>query len=175
MKYVKVGFNEIERGLFSQFIRFQKTTKVWRKTDNTWRIIDDTFVDDWDEKHYQKVIAFLKDIVIKGGVVFGAFNNGILKGFSSVEPVLFGRNNEYLSLPYIHVSEDMRKKGIGKILFQLSKDWAKEHGAKKLYIAAHPAIESQAFYKAMGCVEALEYSLAHIEKEPLDCQLECIL
>jgi len=69
----------------------------------------------------------------------------------------------------------MRGKGIGKTLFQLSKEWAKEHGAKKLYIAAHPAIESQAFYKAMGCVEALEYSPTHVEKEPLDCQLECIL
>jgi GNAT superfamily N-acetyltransferase len=67
------------------------------------------------------LIIFLKNIAITGGVVFGAFNNGILKGFSSVDPVLFGRNNEYLDLTDIHVSEDMRGKGFGKSLFQLSK------------------------------------------------------
>lgn len=36
-------------------------------------------------------------------------------------------------------------------------------------------VESQAFYKRMGCVEAAEYDRAHIEKEPCDCQLECAL
>ena len=32
------------------------------------------------------------------------------------------------------------------------KEWAKQKGAKKLYISAHSAVESQAFYKSMGCV-----------------------
>ena len=48
-----------------------------------------------------------------------------------------------------------------------------EKKAKKLYISAHSAVESQAFYKAMGCVEAEEYNAEHVEKEPYDCQLEC--
>ena len=30
------------------------------------------------------------------------------------------------------------------------KEWAKQKGAKKLYISAHSAVESQAFYKSMG-------------------------
>ena len=47
-----------------------------------------------------------------------------------------------------------------------------EKGAGKLYISAHSAVESQAFYKAMGCVEAKEINAAHAEKEPFDCQLE---
>jgi predicted N-acetyltransferase YhbS len=38
----------------------------------------------------------------------------MLKGFSSVEPDLFGKNKEYLDLSSMHVSEDMRGKGIGK-------------------------------------------------------------
>ena len=53
------------------------------------------------------------------------------------------------------------------------KEWAKQKGAKKLYISAHSAVESQAFYKSMGCVEAKVYNQKHVEDEPYDCQLEC--
>ena len=55
------------------------------------------------------------------------------------------------------------------------KTWAKEHAAEKLYISDHSAVESQAFYRSMGCVEAKEHNRAHVEKEPWDCQLECVL
>ena len=44
-----------------------------------------------------------------------------------------------------------------------------------LYISAHSAVESQAFYKKMGCVEAEEYDPAHTAAEPCDCQLEYLL
>ena len=66
----------------------------------------------------------------------------------------------------------MRGKGIGKILFHEAGRWAKEHGAEKLYISAHSAVESQAFYRSLGCVEAQVYSQEAVEKEPYDCQLE---
>lgn len=69
----------------------------------------------------------------------------------------------------------MRGQGIGKCLFAAAKEWAKENGAKKLYISAHSAVESQAFYRAMGCVEAEVYHQKHVEAEPYDCQLECLL
>lgn len=85
---------------------------------------------------------------------------------------MFGAKEKYLDLTSLHVSEDMRGKGIGKILFLEAGAWAKEHGAKKLYISAHSAVETQAFYKAMGCVEAQEYHQQHVEAEPFDCQLE---
>ena len=80
-----------------------------------------------------------------------------------------------MNLSNIHVSQDMRRQGIGKELFTLTKTWANEHGAEKLYISAHSAVESQAFYKSMGCVEAVEYNQELAEKEPCDCQLECVL
>lgn len=59
--------------------------------------------------------------------------------------------------------------------FLAAKEWGKAQGAKKLYISAHSAVESQAFYKAMGCVEAQVYNQMHVEQEPCDCQLECVL
>jgi N-acetylglutamate synthase-like GNAT family acetyltransferase len=62
--------------------------------------------------------------------------------------------------------------GIGKKLFSLVCKKAKEMGAQRLYISAHSSQETQAFYKAMGCVEAMEYSDKLVAEEPCDCQLE---
>ena len=62
---------------------------------------------------------------------------------------------------------------MGRALFLAAKGWARERGGRKLYISAHSAVESQAFYKAMGCVEAEVYHQGHVEEEPYDCQLEC--
>ena len=90
----------------------------------------------------------------------------------SVENELFGSKKQYIELSSMHVTEDMRGRGIGKRLFLTAACWAKEQGAEKLYISGHSSVESQAFYKAMGCREAEEYSAYHVEKEPCDCQLE---
>ena len=105
--------------------------------------------------------------------IFQTGNQNMLKGFVSVELSLFGGEHRYMDLSSIHVSEDMRGTGIGKTLFQTAKKWAKEKGAGKLYISAHSAVESQAFYRKMGCVEAQLYHSKHVEAEPYDCQLEC--
>ena len=62
---------------------------------------------------------------------------------------------------------------VNKDIATCPKEWAKQKGAKKLYISAHSAVESQAFYKSMVCVEAEVYNQKHVEDEPYDCQLEC--
>ena len=86
-----------------------------------------------------------------------------------------GSHKQYLDLASIHVSQDMRGQGIGRELFTLAKAWARAHGAKKLYISAHSSVETQAFYRAMGCTQAQEYDAGHVRLEPCDCQMECEL
>ena len=66
----------------------------------------------------------------------------------------------------------MRGQGMGRVLFRAAAEWARDMGARKLYISAHSAVESQAFYRSLGCVEAQVYSQEAVEKEPYDCQLE---
>lgn len=175
VQYRKLCEEEICRELFGKFIRHQNVTKCWRKENNTWTIKDAPFIDDWTENDYQTLIICLKHTAMTGGFVYAAFCDGSLKGFVSVEPDCFTGEQKYFDLSSIHVSEDMRGQGIGKSLFLAAKDWAKKKGADKLYISAHSAVESQAFYKAMGCVEAQMYNQKHIEEEPYDCQLECEL
>jgi len=175
VQYRALSSGEICRGLFQDFIRHQVVTKCWRRVSGKWVVRDDPFIDDWTEADYQTLISCLKNTVRSGGVVYAAFLDGVLKGFSSVESALFGGEQKYLDLTSIHVSEDVRGQGIGSELFSMAKEWAKKRGAEKLYISAHSAVESQAFYQKMGCVEAEVYNQKHVDKEPFDCQLECRL
>lgn len=175
IQYRELSEKEIDRDLFRPFIRHQEVTKCWRKVEGEWVIRDDPFVDDWSEEDYRTLVSCLRNTAATGGLVYAAFCGGALKGFVSVEPGLFGARQDYMDLSSIHISEDMRGQGIGRQLFLAAKEWAGKKGAGKLYISAHSAVESQAFYKAMGCVEAQEIRRDHVEKEPFDCQLECRL
>ncbi len=170
--YRNLAEQELTRTLFAHFIRHQVVRECWRKRDGAWVIEEDPFIDDWSEADYEELIADLRRTVSSGGLVRGAFQNGALKGFAAVTPDLFGGPQCYLDLTNLHASEDARRLGIGTALFRDACSWAAAHGAKKLYLSAHSAVETQAFYRFLGCVEACVYSKTHVESEPFDCQME---
>lgn len=175
VSYRELNTDDITMDLFHAFQRRQVVTDCWRKENGKWVIKSDPFIDDWGTDEYEELLRCLKNTLMTGGLVYGAFASGALKGFVSVEGALMGSRFQYMDLSSIHVSQDMRGQGIGKELFSFAKRFAKENNAKKLYISAHSAVESQAFYRAMGCAEAEEYIPEHVENEPYDCQLECDL
>lgn len=175
MIYREVSEYEITRLLFSDFIRRQAVRQCRRRENGAWVLREAPFLDDWDEADYKVLVTCLRRTVRTGGFVFAAFQDDALKGFVSVESGLFGGVQRYLDLSSLHVSEDLRHTGIGTALFTAAKDWARRHGAHKLYISAHSAAETQAFYQKMGCTDAVLYNRAHSAAEPFDCQLECPL
>ena len=163
---------ELTPDLFRYFDRFQVVEKCWRKQQGQWVIQDVSFTERWGDEEFQELCRCLQGTLAGGGQVWGAFVDGKLKGFASVEGELIGSQGQYADLTSIHVSADARGKGLGRKLFQLAEEFARQLGAKALYISGHSSVESQAFYKAMGCVEAEEPQAKHVEKEPCDCQLE---
>ena len=171
----EISMEELTVELFSDFRRHQEVTQCWRKREGVWVIIDNPFTEEWSQENYRCLVEDLRNTLATGVVVYGAFLDRKLNGFTSVESAFFGASGQYLELSSIHVSEDCRGHGTGRKLMEAACGWAKAKGAKKLYISAHSSVESQAFYKAMGCREAEEYSQPHVEKEPCDCQLEKIL
>lgn len=175
IRYLNLNENDIDINLFNKFQRKQIVTKCWRKENNGWIIKDAPFVDDWGKEEYKELVRCLKNTVFSGGLVCGAFINNELKGFVSVEGKPIGSSGQYMDLSSLHVSQDFRRHGIGRNLFLIAKRFAKKKNAAKLYISSHSAVESQAFYCSMGCVDAKEYDREHIEKEPYDRQLECEL
>ena len=173
IQYRTIQENELDRELFSCFIRLQIVKNCLRREKGSWIVREDPFIDDWTEEDYQTLITCLANTIQTGGFVYGAFDEGRLKGFVSVESAFWGRDQQYLDLTSLHVSQDMRRTGIGRTLFLAAKEWAGKKGAEKLYISAHSAMETQEFYRAMGCVEAEEYNQMHVDAEPFDCQMEC--
>ena len=100
------------------------------------------------------------------------FDGGTLKGFASVESRPMGTRGQYRELSSLHVSAECRRRGLGRVLFAKAAGWARAQGAEKLYISSHSALETQRFYRALGCTDALEPDAAHTAREPFDCQLE---
>lgn len=166
---------ELDRELFRHFVRRQVVTDCWRRVDGRWTVRPDPFVDDWSEEDFRVLLRCLQNTVRTGGFLYAAFREGRLKGFVSVEAELFGGEQRYLDLTSIHVSADMRGRGIGRTLFKAAEDWARKRGARKLYISAHSAVETQSFYRAMGCAAAEVPCEKHVAAEPFDCQLERLL
>ena len=159
MEYREIAPGELDRALFRHFERRQEVTKCRRRENGVWVVRDAPFIDDWSEADYAFLVQCLQNTLATGGVVLGAFADGALKGFASVESAPLGKAGDDRDLTCLHVSAE----------------WARAHGGKKLYLSAHSAVETQAFYAAMGCVEAREYNEAHVASEPFDCQMEYAL
>lgn len=166
---------EVGRELFQHFNRHQEVSRCWRKEGGVWKLKDIAFVEEWKDAEYEFLVKCLRNTIHTGGYVFGCFEEGKLIGFTSVESKHFGSKGQYVQLSCIHISCESRGKGYGKQLFQRAILAARRLGAKKLYISAHSSEETQAFYHALGCVEAKEYDKRLYAAEPCDCQLEYAL
>ena len=62
--------------------------------------------------------------------------------------------------------------GVGQKLFEKAAGVAEGYG---VYISAHSSKESQAAYKALGCVHAEEIIPWIADEEPFDVQMEYVL
>lgn len=171
-----VSANEIDEKFLIDFDRYQETKSVWYTTNQTnVKTKDDSFIDQWSLEQKKGISLYLKRCIKEGGGVAAAFEGSQIVGFANVENRFFGSANQYVPLPFIHVSNFYRGEGIGKQLFYQCCEIAKDLGAEKIYIGAHPAVETQCFYQSVGCILAQEVNDEIYQKEPLDLQLEKLL
>ncbi len=130
------------------------------------------YIEDWDLCERRELAERILKGIIGGCFAYAATVNGEIVGFAFLENKLFGSKNQYIDLAEFYVSEPQRRLGIGKKLFDMACNGAKELGAIKMYISAHSAEESIAAYKSYGCVLAEEINFVLAEKEPCDLQME---
>jgi len=175
MEYRALTENDATEELLKHFIRFQTVQKCWRKRCGKWIFEDISFTEDWSTEDKSRKLREIRENIASGGCAYGAFDDGKLKGLMMLERRPLGSRGQYIQVSSMHVSQDMRHRGIGRTLFGMGAAWAKAHGAEKLYISACSEEETIAFYRAMGCTEAEEYDAKSVEEEPCDCQLECVL
>ncbi len=154
------------------FIRRQEVAECWRKRGGQWKLLPIAYVEDWSLEDRRRRAESILQCVKDGGLVYGAWEGERLIGFAQLSGPRFGSRNQYIDLARFHVSEPFRRQGIGKELFRLACQGARELGAEKLYISAHSAKEPMAAYYAYGCVEAEEIYWPLAKKEPCDVQME---
>jgi ribosomal protein S18 acetylase RimI-like enzyme len=163
---------DIHATLLETFNRYQETHHAW-VSDGKQTVLREThFIDDCDEPQKAEIIREMKRCLTHSGIVIGAFRDEKMVGFACVEGQLFGSESQYLELSYLHVSRTFRHQGIGKRLFAASCEKARQRGALKLYLGAHPSKESQAFYRTLDCEMAEEVHPPILQREPLDIQME---
>jgi GNAT superfamily N-acetyltransferase len=83
---------------------------------------------------------------------FAAFSDGRVLGFAALLGHPLGKDGNLANLTHLYIRYDCRRMGLGKQLFLLAAEAARAAGMQKLVISAERAVESQAFYRAMGCV-----------------------
>ncbi|MBP5304582.1 MAG: GNAT family N-acetyltransferase, partial [Lachnospiraceae bacterium] len=170
--YKRIKLKMLTPDFLDTFDRHQEISKVFRAKDGKWLICDVSYTEEWEKMKKEQIIDYLRSVIKEKGILYGAYFDGNLVGFTGVEGKRFGSSRQYVKLAMIHVSYAFRGRGIGKELFSLAAVSAESLGAKKLYISGNSAVETQTFYRAMGCVETTEYDPDSLKAEPYDCHLE---
>lgn len=170
----RLGRDNFHEQSLDQFVRHQKVTECWRCENGLWRLLPVVFTEDWDLSRLRMEADALLQAMDAGFITFGAFDGEQLVGFTQLGGVL-GSQNQYIELVSFHVSEPYRGQGIGRRLFCAVCEAARDAGAEKLYISAHSSRESQAAYRALGCILTDEPDPVRSAKEPYDVQMEFVL
>jgi GNAT superfamily N-acetyltransferase len=175
ISYEEIFFYDLSPSLFDRFNRHQEVNFCWRNKAGKWLLQKAPSVEEWNKGDIVSLVDRLTYTLRSGGIMLGALINQYLVGFASIEYDSFGPDYEYIRLSNLYVSYGHRRRGIGRTLFFMACDAARRMGARKLYISAHPAEETQAFFKAVKCVEALHLSRELLSLSPCDRQLERVL
>lgn len=174
VKYRKLAIEDCE--LINHINPSQYIKNAWREVDGKRMLVDINYHDtDW-ANGYDHHFNSLKATILNEGCAIGAFDEGNkLIGFATINHEFFGVNYKYILLDQLFITLEHRSKGIGRKLFSIITDIAKEWQAEKIYICAGSAEETVAFYYAIGCKEAVEINKDLYENDPRDFQLEFLL
>ena len=126
----------------------------------------------WPPGEPEHYTPYLLDCFERGGHFWGMFEGDELIGVVILEGKFIGSQKDALQMKSLHVSNHFRKQGLGKRLFVLAVEKAKELGAKKMYISATPSENTVNFYLRLGCALATEIKEELFESEPEDIHLE---
>ncbi len=111
----------------------------------------------------------------RGGTIFGAFDRDTLVGMASVDGKFIGDPPDQLNMPFLHVSNRYRGRGIGARLVEMVKSRARELGARRMYVSGTPSEATVRFYMGQGFKVASEVDPELFAKEPEDIHMDLTL
>jgi predicted N-acetyltransferase YhbS len=128
----------------------------------------------WPEGESDQYTPILEECFDHNGWFHGLFDGERLIAVA----VLDGRflpGGRRLQLKFFHVDAAWRGQGLGRRLFVLACDEARQRRATGLYISATPSVATIGFYLGLGCVVTPHPDPELLELEPDDIHLDCDL
>lgn len=148
---------------------------AWRKdSSNKYKLVEINWTDTELPNGFEWHLRRFREALENGGTAFGCFDRDKLIGYAVMNGNIFGQQG-YILLDQLFVSNTYRGKGIGKRLFTLCAEQARQLGARKLYLCAGSAENTIAFYHKLGCAPAVEPDEDLAAEDPYDIQLEYAL
>jgi len=126
----------------------------------------------WKPGQEEETTPRLLALVARGGSA-SAFYDGdtlVAAAFVDVEPA--GSSRDLIKFDWLHVSRDYRGRGLGGLLLERAKAFARQRGAGGLYISSAPTENTVNFYIAHGAKLAAEPDPELFAFEPEDIHLE---
>ncbi|MDR2686236.1 MAG: GNAT family N-acetyltransferase [Oscillospiraceae bacterium] len=145
------------------FDRYQEITRIMRKNGRVKKLRKPR-VEDWNGGDNKAFVSnFIYHVYFRqyfGGEpkAFAAFRGDQVVGFAhwrsiKDQKLKRGKETDFAVLDRLFISRECRRMGLGSQLFTLCAEAARAEGSHILYINTNPAVETQAFYKSLGCVK----------------------
>ena len=145
---------DLKEDLLDGFSHRTRITEIWVREGNALVLRPTDRIREWSDEKKRWIALWLRDQTEDGGAAFGAFEDGKLVGFASVDGPLTEGSPRYANLTLLFVDDARQRRGIGSLLFEAACGSARQKGADRLFISAVPSRETIAFYTARGCRKA---------------------
>ena len=176
ISFKEILLDEVYADMLSDFNRYQYVHNDWYPDKNGgYYLVYQPHEENWSDTRKKEIVNELCSTLRNGGKLFGAYHAGKLVGFASLDGILLGSEKQYVELTWFHVSYECRGNKIGKQLFNMCVEAAKQYDCSKIYIVASSSEESQKAYSKLGCVYAKEYVPALYKQRPNDVHMEYVL
>lgn len=165
IQYELLTAENFQETALDDFCRTQKGQNIYQNIHGCYTLVREPFVADWG---LEKKRAVARELLHPDCIAYLAAEDGRILGFIGLVKNLMGNR---MILNAMQVTSEARRQGLGRKLFQLAAETARQAGAKELYLSACPAEETIAFYKAMGAELAADPIRELAEEEPFDLQM----
>ena len=111
-------------------------------------------------------------VLARGGVAWAVLDEDAVVAATVVDVKPVGAARDLIKLDWLFVSRDYRACGLGGVLIERAKAFAREHGAAGLYISATPSENTVKFYLGRGANLVAQPDPELFAYEPEDIHLE---
>jgi predicted N-acetyltransferase YhbS len=125
----------------------------------------------WQPSEVQGYVERLREVLLAGGVVVGAWDAAALVGVAALDVRPVGGDERTMDLDFMHVGRPYRGHGVARHLIAMLAEHAAARGATALYISATPTRNTVDAYRGIGAHLADPPDPAMLAREPDDVHL----